>query len=406
MYYSLNENVYLVEGKCNSCLYDFNNGKLYRINQHLSALLKRINDKNTCEQLFSNTEKNVLNDLCDKALVIQSEKHNVTSIFELCEDREKNIDYAWIEITTKCNLKCIHCYNEASSICAREMSLENYIEIIDVLVNYGIKKVQLIGGEPFFNSELLKQMLDYTVGKFDSIEIFTNGTLITEEWADYIAKHNIHVGVSVYSYDDSSHDSVTKCIGSHERTNQAINMLYARNIKYRVCNVLMKDVQVGVRNTEKYSLSEEKDIVRMSGRASFSLLTRELLRKKLITQNTFKKPLNKYFTMRIISGHNCFGKRIYISVDKKIYPCPMERRICHGTIEKKQLPLESTILNFNKDKIDKCKECEYRYTCFDCRPNSLDGELYEQPWYCTYNPSKGEWADVEKFIDELIKKYK
>ncbi len=24
----------------------------------------------------------------------------------------KKIDFAWIEVTNKCNLKCIHCYND------------------------------------------------------------------------------------------------------------------------------------------------------------------------------------------------------------------------------------------------------------------------------------------------------
>lgn len=60
----------------------------------------------------------------------------------------------------------------------------------------------------------------------------------------------------------------------------------------------------------------------------------------------------------------------------------------------------------NKDFINGCADCEYRYTCFDCRPNTLSGNIAEQPWYCTYNPESGKWQDVDLFIDTLKKSWK
>ena len=79
----------------------------------------------------------------------------------------------------------------------------------------------------------------------------------------------------------------------------------------------------------------------------------------------------------------------------------MERRLKHCTIsEDETIKLNKTILDFGKNRINECKQCEYRYACFDCRPNSLSGNLLEKPWYCTYNPSTGEWA-MKKFLFEI-----
>ena len=56
----------------------------------------------------------------------------------------------------------------------------------------------------------------------------------------------------------------------------------------------------------------------------------------------------------------------------------------------------------NKDKIEECKECEFRYCCFDCRPDSNGKEINEKPWYCTYYPKEGRWEkDISKFIADL-----
>ena len=81
----------------------------------------------------------------------------------------------------------------------------------------------------------------------------------------------------------------------------------------------------------------------------------------------------------------------------------MERRVNHGKISKQNgIKLNSSILNLSKDFINECKECEFRYTCFDCRPDSLNNNINIKPWYCTYSPLTGEWKDSQEFIDEIL----
>ena len=86
----------------------------------------------------------------------------------------------------------------------------------------------------------------------------------------------------------------------------------------------------------------------------------------------------------------------------------MERRMYHSDIMPNKstfIELNDKIRNLNKDCIKECSECEYRYACYDCRPNSLTDDFYDKPWFCTYNPKSGKWTDEDEFILELRNKW-
>ena len=138
-------------------------------------------------------------------------------------------------------------------------------------------------------------MLDYVSGKFDFIEIFTNGTLIDDSWYPVFKDKNINIALSVYSYEKEYHEQVTGIVDSLNKTNNTIKKLKKYKIPYRVCNVLMNGIDVGNKNTELYTLNEDRDVVRMSGRANFKLLSDNLIKKKLITKKKFSMKLNKSF---------------------------------------------------------------------------------------------------------------
>ena len=110
------------------------------------------------------------------------------------------------------------------------------------------------------------------------------------------------------------------------------------------------------------------------------------------------------FSQKLVSGHNCFGNKIYVATNLRIFPCVMERRMTHGVISKNnKISLDEKIMRFNKDNIEECKYCEYRYNCFDCRSDNIDGKIDNKPWYCSYQPLKGQWFSEEEFLENLRK---
>ena len=81
----------------------------------------------------------------------------------------------------------------------------------------------------------------------------------------------------------------------------------------------------------------------------------------------------------------------------------MERRISLGNLRGHHLKdiISPDITNMNKDRIQECSECEFRYCCHDCRADLNGMELHAKCWYCTYDPLFGKWEDEESFLDSL-----
>ena len=394
----LAQNVYFVEGKCKAAFYDLNVGKLYHVSAEGKAL---VNQVLSGAANLSGQERKFVGQLehCGLLVATPSGKHDISEL-----RINTKVMFAWLEITTSCNLKCRHCYDEASFGKGASLSYEFYCHIIDELVANGIRNIQFIGGEPFMLGKEIFPYLDYAVGKFERIEIFTNGTLVRREWLSYFKKHHIRFALSVYSYQSFEHEKVTGVADSWVRTNQTIQWLHDAGISYRVCNVRMKNVELGEKATSLYRLHEKKDVVRLTGRANLGLLSKKLLAYRLITKETFSRPLDRQQMVRIVSGHNCFSTRVYIGVDGTVYPCVMERRKNYGNLNNQPLKvlLEHRLKALTKDRIKGCQDCEFRYACFDCRPDSAGRGLLDKPWYCTYEPSLGIWREAESFMDEVL----
>ena len=49
------------------------------------------------------------------------------------------------------------------------------------------------------------------------------------------------------------------------------------------------------------------------------------------------------------------------------------------------------VWNINKDKIEVCRDCEFRYICTDCRAiRENKSDIYSKPLNCSYNPYTNE----------------
>ena len=288
---SFKKEIFLVKGKAKACIYDFNQNKLYHLERHEVEFVDSILGKEIHQLHLNGEEKAQLEFLLTESIIQDSPEFNSGDITIMAQ--KPQIDFVWIEVTEQCNLQCIHCYDESCIEQTKKISLDDFKHTIDELLEIDVRKIQLIGGEPLILGKELREMVRYCLGKMDFIEIFTNGTLITEEWCQFFQKNNIHIAVSVYSYDGKMHDRVTKNEGSHERTVKGLELLKKYNIKYRVANVLLKDIVIGERNTELYELSHQRDVVRLTGRANVALLTPELIKKRLITEKNFFQPFSQ-----------------------------------------------------------------------------------------------------------------
>lgn len=401
MFYKFRDNIYLVKGHVNSCIYDIPHNQLHICNKSVTNLLERI---------ISNEEINDSNEIAFSEKLIELEildknnesKHTYKSI-ESVYSYPREIEFAWIELTNICNLRCIHCYNEHDNIPKNTLTLEELRFVVDELCSIGVEKVQLIGGEPFvIQKEVLFEMIDYVASHMKSFEIFINGTLTEENDLIVLQEnyHNMSIATSLHSYIESEHEKVTRVTGSYKKTVNTLHSLSRLGIQHRFVGALIGECSIGtdcgVGNPSR------RDFIRLSGRANLRLYNDDLLRKKIITEKKIHSG-NIEETLKYNYDKSCFATHLYIGSDMNVYPCPMERRIYHGNLRTEHLRnmIKLNIINFSKDNVEECCDCEYRYLCLDCRPDTLYGSLKEKPWYCTYRPNYGTWESFEEFKERL-----
>lgn len=204
MYITLKENVYLVKGKVKGCIYDFNTGNMYQLDKNVVNLLDNVINKKE-EEITAIDEREIVREFTENELMQYSEQICENDIKQLT-DKPSSIEFAWIEVTTKCNLYCIHCYDSSSPHEAELMNFDQFEKVHKFIVDNSIRKIQFIGGEPLILGDLLKEMIRSIRKDVDFLEVFTNATLLTDEWADFFAENKVHIAASVYSYIAEQHD--------------------------------------------------------------------------------------------------------------------------------------------------------------------------------------------------------
>lgn len=94
--------------------------------------------------------------------------------------------------------------------------------------------------------------------------------------------------------------------------------------------------------------------------------------------------------------NSCLYGKISLDVNGNIKNCPSLNNsfgdIRNNSINDVLLNEDfKELWNINKDQINVCKDCEFRYICSDCRAY-IDNK-YEKPFKCKYNPYEGIWED-------------
>lgn len=147
-----------------------------------------------------------------------------------------------IELTSRCNERCIHCYiphqNKIDDI---EPAL--FYDTLHQCSEMGVLDITLSGGEPLLHPEFchfLKKASEYDF----SISILSNLTLLNDAIIDTIKKSMmpISIQVSLYSMNPMIHDSITNLPGSFYRTRDSILRLIDEDIPLQIsCPTMEKN---------------------------------------------------------------------------------------------------------------------------------------------------------------------
>ena len=95
--------------------------------------------------------------------------------------------------------------------------------------------------------------------------------------------------------------------------------------------------------------------------------------------------------------NSCLHRKIAVDARGEIRNCPSLPR-SFGNVRDTSLHSAlahrdfAALWSINKDQIEVCKDCEFRYICIDCRAYLTDDrDLYSKPVKCGYDPYAAEW---------------
>jgi MoaA/NifB/PqqE/SkfB family radical SAM enzyme len=129
--------------------------------------------------------------------------------------------YLSIEVTTRCNSTCVHCFARAGNRGRLSLSVSLVKEIIAEGFRTGYRHLHLTGGEPLLWQGLWEALDSAFARGYETVFLNTNGTLLTKGVSRRLAEyHGLLISVSLERTEEF-HDDL-RGEGSYRRASQGI----------------------------------------------------------------------------------------------------------------------------------------------------------------------------------------
>jgi radical SAM protein with 4Fe4S-binding SPASM domain len=340
-------------------------------------------------------------------------------------------------LTRKCNLKCPHCYiNATTQELKNELTTGESKNLIDQICEVSRPLLILSGGEPLLRPDVY-ELVRYGASKGLKMGLGSNGSLINATAAKRLKEAGIEtVSISLDSHIPEQHDEFRGVPGSWEKAVGAIKALQENGVLVQVNTTLTQqnydqigDIMslvenIGVENFHLFFLVPTGRGVKMAdiSPAEYESMIKTTFAKVAKHKLNVRPSCAPQF-MRIAKDmglnmsrwiRGCLAGLYYCRVypNGDVTPCPY-LPIKLGNIREKSFKeiwfnseMFKTLRNFDALK-GKCGVCEHRAVCGGCRarayglssdfidycgdlhePAELKGDyLTEDPW-CVYQPKK------------------
>lgn len=367
MYFRLNPECYFIKGVKLGAIYDIIEGKIHHLDEYQTKLLcdaeKNIPIPN--DDFFLKLNDKCLGTFYDNPPYIQKLREGSRNMFDDL-DAPIFIQNVYLEITNYCILDCSFCgglvkrsfgclgCNKFNDEKKSNLDYNKITELIDDLERLNCYNLFIKGGDLTFNWNLTLKVINYAKNKFSNIQITFHESQYSNDLIQDI-KDDVNVIVQV--------DSL-------------------QNIEtYDSCYILLV-------SDKEFDLPNE---------FNNSLIERDLIFNN--DDKTFMYPSTDFhrFTKNL-EYHPCLSNSLAISAQGNVLPCLMMRDVVFGNIYDNHIydiihenfKLINYYWKLNLDKINQCKNCEFRYACNDCRAleKSKNNDLFSKTT-CKYNPDLG-----------------
>lgn len=327
------------------------------------------------------------------------------------------------EMTTACNLHCIHCHAAGGKPAPDELSTEEAKCMLSQLADIQeFRMMAFTGGEPLVRSDFF-ELLEYSQARGFTNTMATNATLIDDAVARRLRRRGVVIAaVSLDGFDATTHDRVRGSPGSFHAALDGMHALRRAGIllqinitamKYNVSQMqqLMSLVdQLGTGILLMYQLIPIGRGRRIRDAALDLGANEQLIRFMARAQRNTKAIMEpvagpQYWPfllqqhgvetgplMRLAETvfHGCSAGRgfVYIKPNGEVWPCPFIEVSCGNVRDSpfSTIWTQSPVLEALRTREDhlkgRCRTCQYRRLCGGCRGRAwatTDDYLAEDP---------------------------
>ncbi len=305
-----------------------------------------------------------------------------------------------IELLPVCNMDCKMCYirmtKEEIDRIGTMLTAEEWIGIGKQLQDAGVLHLLLTGGEPLLYPEFKKVYLSLKEMGF-VLTINTNGTLISEEWADFFEEYPPkQLNISLYGPNDQVYQELCNNPNGFTQVMRAVRLLQDRSVNFRFnFNVTPQNreyfedmiwvaAEHGIPISPNFYMfppvrkADREKFTRMSPEESArSIVDFELMKMAPIPPETIAgahlAPLNQPLRNKA-AGYSCAaGKNgFWLTWQGELLMCGMYPE--HG-VSLKEYPFAEAwnMIRAAHKKVEicqECEECEYLNMCISCFASS------------------------------------
>lgn len=129
-----------------------------------------------------------------------------------------------LELTHRCNLKCVQCYNRSGEGSAEgELTIDDWESITQQAIDMGMFQCIISGGEPLLLGENLWRIMDRLHKAGVPVVFITNGYLINDRVLEKLARYDYYwVQISIDGATAEIHDQIRQREDSWNRATKAV----------------------------------------------------------------------------------------------------------------------------------------------------------------------------------------
>lgn len=380
---ALRDDVFIKRGKNASAIYDLGGKRVFRITNAAASLLENLGT-NPDGPLAPDGHAFI--DSCKThGLLVESERSDPTqpASLEVALPAQKH-DYAWLEVTNRCNHRCLHCF-VGDELGSKDVPLEKLRELMKQISDRHIPVLVLSGGEPLLHRQADKVISIALAFPFSTVQVLTNGTVISDALLEQLRDDRVKLKIPLFG-PPAIHDQFVAMQGSYAQIIKNLNRLRTAGVAVKltttITNINRDHIEHIKMIAREFGLSLSRSPVFPVGFAvkNWDSLVgdyRDVLgscaESPLTTIREAKRSNHIDISQSPTRGHDC-QRSFAIQSSGRVTPCLMIRddRYSFGSFAQSDLqklfdPSNSrrTALEerFSYESKPKCGSCELQHAC-------------------------------------------